>query len=101
MDMFLTTEGKRLVGPVTDGADKVTVATLIWDCGQWYGVESTNLDALYHDGDNLYVRFTKGAVYRYSGVPVGVAFDLLKSESVGKAFNANIKPFYVCEKISG
>ena len=56
-------------------------------------VESSNLSAIGYDDESqvLEVEFRRGAVYRYFEVERVAYENLLKAESVGKAFNAIIK----------
>ena len=58
----------------------------------WMPVKSSNLAALSHHEGILHVRFKSGAVYAYDEVSVDLFRHLLGAQSVGKAFNAHIKP---------
>ena len=58
----------------------------------WVPVKSSNLEALSHHGATLHVRFKGGSVYAYENVSFDLYQVVLGAESVGKAFNAHIKP---------
>ena len=55
--------------------------------------------AYYEQMTLLVLAFRSGAVYRYSGVPASTYYELLRSESKGKYFNAHIRNRYVCIKM--
>lgn len=57
----------------------------------WNPVKSSNVEALSHHGGTLHVKFKGGAVYAYENVSHDLFQVVLGAESVGKAFNANIK----------
>ena len=71
----------------------------LWAGGHWSGVVSSNISAVYWSDDTLLVKFHSGAVYRYLSVPETLAISMVSGSSVGRAFNATIKPFYMCEKL--
>lgn len=53
---------------------------------------SSNIKAMHHEGDKLYVRFASGgAVYQYSGVPADLHKELLEAKSPGSVFHGKIK----------
>lgn len=54
-------------------------------------VESSNIDAMGHDGKDLAVRFKGGAVYLYHGVPKATFEAALKAESVGTYFRLHVR----------
>lgn len=59
-------------------------------------VSSSNISAIGYDSDSemLEVEFTNGAVYSYSGVPLGEYEGLMNADSKGKYLHANIKGRY-------
>lgn len=63
-------------------------------------VESSNVEAVGHDGADLYVRFKGGATYVYSAVPTDMYAKLLADKSVGRFLNSCIKGAFACEKVS-
>jgi len=65
-------------------------------------VSSSNLVSVGYDPDEktLIVEFKGGALYSYSGVPKLIYDRLLASESKGSFFSSNIKPVYMCSKLS-
>lgn len=54
-------------------------------------VESSNIGAITYLGKSLYIQFKGGAVYRYFDVSQDVYTEMMKAESVGKAFHARVK----------
>lgn len=57
-------------------------------------VESSNITALgYHKGD-FFVRFKVSGTYRYKGVPIDVAANVVFADSPGSALNQLVKPHY-------
>lgn len=60
----------------------------------WTPVGSSNISAIKHDGNDLYIEFTNGRTYRYEGVPEDEAVSLLHASSHGKHFHQNIKDQY-------
>jgi hypothetical protein len=55
-------------------------------------VKSSNIAAIAHRGDNLFVKFSGGnAVYEYAGVAGETYEKMLKSDSIGRFFAHNIK----------
>ena len=66
----------------------------------WTTIEgSSQIDALAHDDDGLYVRFHNTSVYGYPNVPVAIFEQMKVAESVGKFLNAQIKPSYSYERL--
>ena len=57
-------------------------------------VESSIIkEVLYNQGDRtLLVRFIKGSLYKYTGVPQSMYDQMMSGESVGKYFHRYIKP---------
>ena len=64
-------------------------------------VTSTDILSVGYDADQevLEIEFIKGAVYQYSGVPVGVYEGIMAADSKGKYFHANIKKNYSYMKL--
>lgn len=64
-------------------------------------VSSSNISAIGYDPDNevLEVEFTNGAVYSYSGVPLGEYEGIMNADSKGKYLHANIKGIYPYMKL--
>ncbi len=58
-------------------------------------VQSSQIASIGHDAakQTLAVRFTNGSTYEYGNVPVELHDRLMKAESVGKFFSAEIKKF--------
>lgn len=56
-------------------------------------LRSSQIQSAGHDPDmnTLFVKFHKGGTYQYRNVPASRWADMLKSDSVGKWFSANIK----------
>ena len=71
----------------------------LWAEGHWCGVVSSNISAVFWADNTLLVRFHSGAVYRYLDVTKDLACAMVSGGSVGRAFNAMIKPFYLCERV--
>ncbi len=63
--------------------------------------DSRAVAALGYDADSeeLYVKWSGGDLYVYSGVPVMVYRILLREESKGGYLNRVIKPRYPCREI--
>lgn len=61
-------------------------------------VTSSNIEAIGHDGADLYVKFSTGPVWRYRDVPADVHAEMLNSKSVGSFFARQVKPNYKGEK---
>lgn len=64
------------------------------------GVESTNIEAVGHDGNHLFVRFKGGAVYRYPYVSSDHHVMMLAAESPGGYFHQHIKSKHKGEKLA-
>lgn len=54
-------------------------------------VTSSNINAIAHEGDTLYIRFNSGITYRYDGVPHASFSALSAAESVGQHFHRFIR----------
>lgn len=59
-------------------------------------VQSSNLASVGYDENSqtLEVEFNNGSVYQYFDVPAGEYSGLVRSESVGTYFSANIRTAY-------
>ena len=62
-------------------------------------VTSSNVEAIGYAAGDLYVDFRSGARYRYRAVPRATFEQLLETDSVGKALNANVKPLFAYERL--
>lgn len=62
----------------------------------FYDVESSNVAEIGYDGDEmvLYVRFNKGALYYYEGVPPDVWEQFLYTDSKGRFIHTDLKGRY-------
>lgn len=56
-----------------------------------YEVESSNIDRVGWQGEDAYVAFKNGNVYKYPKTPRNVFDDLLKAKSVGKTFSQTLR----------
>lgn len=63
-------------------------------------VQSSNIAAVGHDGDHLYVQFHGGSTWRYRDVPADKHAEMIKAASVGAFFGKHVKPHHVGEKVS-
>ena len=63
-------------------------------------VQSSNVQAIGHDGTDLYVLFLNGGYYKYEDVPQSKFNSLLTAESVGSYLNKSIKPMYNVTKVN-
>lgn len=54
-------------------------------------VESSNLESVGYDGNDMEVEFKGGAVYKYFNVPFRVWEAVVNADSVGKCFNERVK----------
>ena len=63
-------------------------------------VQSSNIAAVGHDGQALYVQFRNGGTYRYGTVGIDVHAALLASKSPGAYFHQHIKSMHHGEKMS-
>lgn len=57
----------------------------------WNEVQSSNIDAIAHKDDALFVKFKNQTQYRYENVPFDLFENLLAAESVGRTFNESVK----------
>jgi hypothetical protein len=67
---------------------------------KFVNVQSSNLKAVAHDGDSLFVQFHKGPVYRYIGVSEQMYHQLLEAPSVGKFFVSEIRDRFQWEVVT-
>jgi len=65
---------------------------------EWIPVESSHIEAFRHDGEDLYVRFNDGRVYRYVGVPEEISRQIARTESPGKFLRRFIMPHFRYER---
>lgn len=61
---------------------------------QMIPVSSSNISSIGYENGTLYIRFHKGGLYSYSGVPYSVYTALMSAPSHGKYFAAYIKNSY-------
>lgn len=57
-------------------------------------VKSSNVEAIGHSGDRLFVRFIGGKLYSYPGVPEAVYRQGLAAESIGTWFRQKVRGIY-------
>jgi len=57
----------------------------------WIQVESSNIDAIAHQHDKLFVRFRSGAEYVYDGVTKDTFREIVEAESIGSRFHHLVK----------
>lgn len=62
-------------------------------------VTSSNLASAFHDGEDLFLEFKNGKVYRYLDVPQQVFDELLSTESAGRFFHSNIRESFAYELV--
>lgn len=48
----------------------------------------------------LEIEFHSGGIYQYADVPLNKWRELMRAESAGKYFNAEIKPYHTAVKVS-
>jgi hypothetical protein len=52
-------------------------------------VESSNVDAMGHDGDDImFIQYKSGGLYMFAGVGFDMYCSIKESPSIGKALNA-------------
>ncbi|MFZ5783984.1 MAG: KTSC domain-containing protein [Pseudomonadota bacterium] len=64
-------------------------------------VTSSNIEAIGHDGQTLAVKFRNGGLFHYPGVPASEYEAMLRAESIGKHFHANIRGKFPGTKADG
>lgn len=57
-------------------------------------VDSSNIEAVGYDNEQLHVWFTSGGYYIYSDVPRQIFDDLLNASSKGSFLNREVKGVY-------
>lgn len=62
-------------------------------------VDSSNVEAMGHSEDGLFVQFRGSGVYRYPDVPQQDYFEGLQSDSVGTWFRESVKSRFGHEKL--
>jgi hypothetical protein len=63
-------------------------------------VTSSNIAAVGHEGEFLYVKFKSGPVWRYHPVNAATYEEMLRAESIGSYFAKYIKSSFHAEKVS-
>lgn len=61
-------------------------------------VQSSNLEAVDHDGQHLTVQFKSGATWTYHDVPEPVFRKMLSADSIGGYFAKHVKSSYKAVK---
>lgn len=64
-------------------------------------VTSSNIDAVGHDGDALYVRFKSGGTWRYPTANQGHMEAMVAADSPGGYFHRTIKAAHKGERVDG
>lgn len=64
-----------------------------------YSVKSSNISRIGYDSGDAYVEFKNGNIYKYPEVQRQVVDQLVKSESIGKAFSQTLKNAEKYEKL--
>lgn len=62
-------------------------------------VQSSMLQAVGHDGTNLFVRFNNGKLYRYDEVPPHQYQAMREADSIGRYLNVYIKPHFTASLV--
>lgn len=62
-------------------------------------VDSSHIQSIEHNGDNLYVHFKNGSIYEYDGVTEQMAQRMLNAPSKGKFLWAYIRDKYPYRKV--
>jgi hypothetical protein len=57
----------------------------------WKKVKSSNIEAMAYADGTVKVQFKNGTEYHYQGVPKEVFLSVVNAESVGRAFNHEMK----------
>ena len=65
----------------------------------WISVDSSNIDKIKHEDNNLYVQFLDGSIYEYIDVPHNIYQNMLTSQSKGKYLHQYIKGIYQYSKL--
>jgi len=61
-------------------------------------VKSSNVEAIGHAGDELFVRFKSGGTYIYSGVSAAMHKLVMEADSIGKFVASEIRGKYESRK---
>lgn len=64
-------------------------------------VKSSNIQAIGHSNDGLFVRFVGGSTYRYPDAPKALYDKLLKAESVGSLFASAVRGKFAHKPVDG
>lgn len=67
---------------------------------EMFPVESSNIQAIGHEGTTLRIEFINGSVYDYESVPHQVYEEMLDAPSAGKFLHQRIKGIYSYKKRS-
>jgi len=62
-------------------------------------VKSSNVEAVGHEGGDLFIRFKGGAVYHYEGVSKAVYENALKAPSIGSFVATQIRGKYTHRRL--
>lgn len=62
-------------------------------------VESSTINSIAYEPNELYVKFTSGSVYKYKDVSKELFESLKAADSKGKFFGANIKNKFEFERL--
>lgn len=83
-------------------ASLLIIAPALGESTRRVAVESTNLKSVGFDpkGKILEVEFHHGGVYRYFEVPEAIHTALMKADSKGKYFQANVRNKFRFERVS-
>jgi hypothetical protein len=63
-------------------------------------VKSSNIAAVGHQGDTLFVKFKSGPTWKYMGVNTATHTEMMAAESIGSYFSKHIKNNHPAERIS-
>ena len=63
-------------------------------------VESSNIDKIGYEDNNLYVKYKTGNTYKFRNVPLKEYYNFMEADSKGRFFNSSIKGKYEFEKIT-
>lgn len=58
-------------------------------------VQSSNIEAMGHSDNRLWVRFAGGGLYSYADVPRALYEEGLKAESIGRWFHSTVKGRFI------
>ena len=73
--------------------------TLIQEAIEETEVDSSHIQSIEHNGENLYVHFKNGAIYEYDGVTEQMAQRMLNAPSKGRFLWAYIRDKYPYRKV--